>query len=862
MMDGAAIGFWKTVGLLLKTSQRRSQGRGHRQQELLNNRGGTNWGSLATVFTMGLMAFLHGAAAFAVMSGVRAGQQLQVERPGKFIVHSWFLANVQTLETAGSAPDDVKDAREALEREYHDEVEDIVARRGGQEADVEQRLRASVAASGSRNLISRVDGEPGLSALARSPPASAMLGSVMLLWWLAMVICQGEGLELDLQRRRHPMWEWLLSHPVNAGAVFLAEMLAPLTANPTYWTAPLFVGILYGTAQGPGAGFAATALIGIPLTIATACMGKALEIGAILRLPARSRGAVIGILSWFGFASMLTMFFAATVMSRFATMFAGAIGTATRLSWPWLGLFLGLGADGQFSFLRGLVFCWGVSAALVAFAVVFSARSISKGLSGAFASDTLPVRRKKKTSFGREPLFRKEFLWFVRDRSAIVQVILIPLTVAGFQLFNLRAILSQAGNSWNYLSGAAIFFGTYFLWILGPKSLTSEGSALWIALTWPRGLENVLKAKAWLWSMIASGLVLAVLLAGCWFFPQDAWKIALVAIGWYFFARSMAEKSVTLVTVVSESGEAQRIPSGRRWAAQLGMLSFGIGVCTQQWNLAVVGIVYSWITAAAMWENLRARLPYLYDPWSETLPPPPTLMHAMVSISILIECASIITGLVFAVGGKDSLGVAQGIGYAVCAVGVSIGVSNFLSGRGVSPAQIWCWGDEEPDRDEAESRVHRYGAAVRRYVAADRRAVGWLLCGIGGGLVLALFAHIYLIAIGLVPSIAQAIHASDVQMQSIPGMAIAYAVVAIGFAPFAEEYLFRGLVYRTLDRQWGGWQAVVGAAAFFAIYHPPLAWVPVALVGAANCLLFKRSKRLAPAILLHMAYNTVVTLWT
>jgi len=45
-----------------------------------------------------------------------------------------------------------------------------------------------------------------------------------------------------MQRRRHPMWEWLFSHPVPVGAVFLAEMLAPLAANPVYWTAPLFVG--------------------------------------------------------------------------------------------------------------------------------------------------------------------------------------------------------------------------------------------------------------------------------------------------------------------------------------------------------------------------------------------------------------------------------------------------------------------------------------------------------------------------------------------------------------------------------------------------------------------------------------------
>ncbi|MFA5966014.1 MAG: hypothetical protein WC804_18510, partial [Sphingomonas sp.] len=194
MTDQATLGFWKTVGLLLKASRRRSEGRRQRQQELLNNRGATNWQSLATLFAILMMAILHGAAAFAVMSGVEAGQQLAIERPGTFIVHSWFLSNVKALEAAtGVAPEIASDARESLEREYRDEAKDIVARSGGQEAEVEQRLRASVAASGSRNLISRADAAFGLSGLGRSGPAATMLGSVMLLWWLAMVICQGEG---------------------------------------------------------------------------------------------------------------------------------------------------------------------------------------------------------------------------------------------------------------------------------------------------------------------------------------------------------------------------------------------------------------------------------------------------------------------------------------------------------------------------------------------------------------------------------------------------------------------------------------------------------------------------------------------
>lgn len=65
---------------------------------------------------------------------------------------------------------------------------------------------------------------------------------LILIWWLLMLVLQGEGLEMDIQRRRHPMWEWLLSHPVRPVAAFAAEMLAPLTANPLYLSAPVYSG--------------------------------------------------------------------------------------------------------------------------------------------------------------------------------------------------------------------------------------------------------------------------------------------------------------------------------------------------------------------------------------------------------------------------------------------------------------------------------------------------------------------------------------------------------------------------------------------------------------------------------------------
>jgi hypothetical protein len=49
-------------------------------------------------------------------------------------------------------------------------------------------------------------------------------------------------------------------------------------------------------------------------------------------------------------------------------------------------------------------------------------------------------------------------------------------------------------------------------------------------------------------------------------------------------------------------------------------------------------------------------------------------------------------------------------------------------------------------------------------------------------------------------------------------------------------------------------------AAFFAIYHPPISWLPVAVVGLFNGVLFKMTGRLGPCIAAHMIYNAAVVL--
>src|SRR5262249_16703323 len=147
---------------------------------------------------------------------------------------------------------------------------------------------------------------------------------------------------------------------------------------------------------------------------------------------------------------------------------------------------------------------------------------------------------------------------------------------------------------------------------------------------------------------------------------------------------------------------------GRQWATMLGTLTFSIGVLTQQWTIAVSGIVYSMMTAAAMWQNFRARLPYLYDPWSETLPAPPTLMHAMIAISCLAEGGAVLSGAALPIVGRANMAAAHAFAYAASAILVSVLMVRFLDHRGVPLSQAWKW------QNDARSSWLSSGSGRRR----------------------------------------------------------------------------------------------------------------------------------------------------
>lgn len=86
-------------------------------------------------------------------------------------------------------------------------------------------------------------------------------------------------------------------------------------------------------------------------------------------------------------------------------------------------------------------------------------------------------------------------------------------------------------------------------------------------------------------------------------------------------------------------------------------------------------------------------------------------------------------------------------------------------------------------------------------------------------------------------------------------------VIACVLAPVLEEMLFRGIILRSFLQQYGRWTAILFSAAIFGVAHMNLYQFLVGLVlGSFLGWLYQRSRSLLPCIILHMAYNSTLTL--
>jgi membrane protease YdiL (CAAX protease family) len=96
--------------------------------------------------------------------------------------------------------------------------------------------------------------------------------------------------------------------------------------------------------------------------------------------------------------------------------------------------------------------------------------------------------------------------------------------------------------------------------------------------------------------------------------------------------------------------------------------------------------------------------------------------------------------------------------------------------------------------------------------------------------------------------------------QSIAVLA-GYAVLTCMFAPFAEEFFFRGFMFTVFARRMGPVWAALLVGAVFGLVHAPgapaLGVVVLAVFGVALCALYVRTGSIIPCMALHAIHNSI-----
>ena len=827
------------VWTLLKTARVRSNAR--RQAALkTRNPKQQNSGSALTVLAFFGALVIAILSAFVFTLGAPVAQDVAAEK------HHHYLASAEEIEQLVALENPDAGARSELVDYDRESVFFDIARKRyfvrrqdprTSIADVEQHFDKY----GSSGFIERKE-------LFDSPVACSLLALMLATWWLSLVL-QSDGMELDTTRRRHPMWEYFLSLPIPQSAVFTAEAISPVISNPFYWAAPLVIAGVAGIATSSFLVTLCALPLGVPLVLAAAVCAKANEVLIMLRITPRNRGACFVVLSAIG---MLFSFAPILLMQ------APKIGLwLTHKTYPvldylpsarWL-----VQADTPLHWLRALAANLVLAGALSLLGIIAMRWAAAKGLEAGFGA---PEKAQTSSAFAnvgpsrwwRDPLLRKELLWLRRDRSALIQIVLVPCLLIAVQAFNLNNLLRDFDMNWHRAAGLVMIFGAYMLFIAGPRALISEAPALGLTLSWPRSLEDTLRLKVRVLFAVMSVIVISALFGLMFVFPADWLKLLGIVLLWPLFGLSVVEKAVTLIRSPASSGEPEPLPRETIWAAGLGNLAFGIGLFMGNWQAALLGLTLNWVLAGALWQSFRARLPYLFDPESQPEVRPPTILSSVLAILGMQELGILFSIPFLLILGNDAAPFAMTVGYGVAGGAVCLVVWNYHAKHSVSLREIL----NIDMHAAADAQISKRGALTNYAMA--------LVIGVTLG-TLAIFYTQFLhseLLRAFLPSISDALTKSDQLLKNSPNVMIAYSLLAVGIAPWAEEFLFRGLTFRAMLAQWGFWPSLLLSTAFFTLLHPMLSWPMVFLLGASSAWLFVRTRTLLPCIALHFIYNTIV----
>jgi membrane protease YdiL (CAAX protease family) len=420
-------------------------------------------------------------------------------------------------------------------------------------------------------------------------------------------------------------------------------------------------------------------------------------------------------------------------------------------------------------------------------------------------------------------------LW--RDRNLFVQTLVVPLVIVGFQIAVNAELLEAIRSSFNHAAVMAFGLGAYALLFSTVNALVVEGQAIWLLFTVPEPIERTVLRKALLWGTFASLgptalLAWALSRAGA-LSAQNLLTAALVIAGVYIYAIIGAVIG-SLATDLFEKEARRRIRPAMLYLFMFLAGLYGYAIYAPVAWHRVAMLVLSAALAYAVWQKLRDQAAYLLDP-TQSAPRRLSLSDGLV-VALVFFVLQGIFAVIFKNGTDLPPGQALVIAYAVAGALVVGGSLVVFEIRGT---RVDLFTREDPRRLTLLSVLEGFG-------------VGLFALGIG---------LTYTIAADLVEPLRRLKEVMPHLTQVAVGSRWWFLLLVVVFAPPIEEFIFRGLIYRGLRRTARPAVAALVSALIFAICHPPIAFVPVFLLGVLTAICLERHGRLIVPILIHAVYN-------
>ncbi len=435
---------------------------------------------------------------------------------------------------------------------------------------------------------------------------------------------------------------------------------------------------------------------------------------------------------------------------------------------------------------------------------------------------TAAARTAQGAPFIASPVQRRELTLLGRDRNFLVQSTVIPLLIVGGQL--LLGSSGLATGMWkdpNILASVAFGLAAYSLSMSAFQTLNTEGHALWLLYTFPCSIEQVLKDKAKLWGVLTLAYPIVLFGAGLFTVPAPGWKFfgamftALLGIPIYAYI------AVALGVFGSnplEQHQNQKVKPAYVYLYMSLSALYVYAVVTPDLYQRIVFIVLTLLLAFALWQKARDQLVYLLDPDAS---PPARVSTSDGLIAAMIFFVVQAVATVIFVRTMRSTGAALVLAFSIA------GALTYTVMRAVYA------------KAKTLGVPRTFGMSVNPLLPA------------AAGLAAALVAAVYLLAMERSGLLEKALR-GNFDVHALGLWVLPLALVA---APLFEEFIFRGLIYGGLRRSFGVLPAALASAAIFAILHPPVAVLPVFVLGVAAALAYERSRSLLAPMIVHAVYN-------